>query len=105
MNNLANLTQKLKLKPVVEDEEDIEVAIIPEQPILKKDDKNVKEIVNATNVVADKDDGTAALDIFKRLYEQRITEYNYNILAIKAQLWLIPVKEIEYINSHWEIDM
>ena len=55
--------------------------------------------VNNINIVPE------SLDIFKRLYEQRITEYNYNILAIKAQLWLIPVKEIEYINSHWEIDM
>jgi hypothetical protein len=59
MNNLANLTQKLKLKPVVEDEEDIEVAIIPEQRILKKDDKNIQEVVKATNVVAEKDDGTS----------------------------------------------
>ena len=35
MNNLANLTQKLKLKPRVAKEEVIEVEILPEQPQTK----------------------------------------------------------------------
>jgi hypothetical protein len=93
MNNLANLTQKLKLKPVVEDEEDIEVAIIPEQLILKKDDKNVKEVVKATNVVADKDDGTAALDIFKRLENRQLTKVSKQIQQEKEVESKAPVIE------------
>ena len=95
MNNLAILTQKLKLKPVVEDEEDIEVAIIPEQPILKKDDKNVKEVVKATNVVADKDDGTAALDIFKRLENMKLTKVSKKIQDEKEVESKAPIVEEE----------
>jgi hypothetical protein len=78
MNNLANLTQKLKLKPQVTKEEDIEVAIIPEQP-LPKTEKEGEQVrippnVSATVVIAEKDDGTAALDILKRLERQKITK-------------------------------
>ena len=95
MNNLANLTQKLKLKPVVEDEEDIEVAIIPEQPILKKDDKTVKPVINATKVIAEKDDGTAALDFFKRLENRQLTKVSKKVEEEKEVESKAPIVEEE----------
>jgi len=92
MNNLANLTQKLKLKPVVEDEEDIEVAIIPEQPILKKD---AKPVINATKVIAEKDDGTAALDFFKRLENRQLTKVSKKVEEEKEVVSKAPIVEEE----------
>jgi hypothetical protein len=79
MNNLANLTQKLKLKPQVTKEEDIEVAIIPEQPVSKMEKEKEREKVpplaaSATVVIAEKDDGTAALDLLKRLERLKMTK-------------------------------
>jgi hypothetical protein len=95
MNNLANLTQKLKLKPVVKDEEDIEVAIIPEQLILKKDDKTVNPVIKATNVVAEKDDGTAALNIFKRLENRQLTKVSKKVQEEKEVESKAPIVEEE----------
>ena len=80
MNNLANLTQKLKLKPQVTKEEDIEVVIIPDQPVSKieKEGEREKEraapVIAATTVVAEKDNGSTALDLLKRLERQKMTK-------------------------------
>ena len=75
MNNLANLTQMLKLKPRVTKEEDIEVVIIPEQPqqASKKELKGIKES-RPTNVVVEKDNGSTALELLKRLEKQQMTK-------------------------------
>jgi len=75
MNTLANLTQKLKLKPQVTKEEDIEVAIIPEQSrqVSKKEVKEAKEVV-PTKVVVEKDNGSTALELLKRLERQKMTK-------------------------------
>jgi hypothetical protein len=48
---------------------------------------------------------TESFDVFKGLYEKRVNENNYNILTNTIKLGLKPVKEIEYINSHWEIEL
>ena len=74
MNNLANLTQKLKIKPQVTKEEDIEVVIIPEQAISKIEIEKAPPVSAATNVIAEKDNGSTALDILKRLERQKMTK-------------------------------
>jgi len=82
MNNLAKLTQKLKLKPQVAKEEDIEVVIIPDQPVSKmgkekgkeKEREKVAAPVAATTVVVEKDNGSNALDLLQRLERQKMTK-------------------------------
>jgi hypothetical protein len=74
MNNLAKLTQKLKLKPQVAKEEDIEVVIIPDQPVSKMEKEKEKEKEKATTVVVEKDNGSNALDLLQRLERQKMTK-------------------------------
>jgi hypothetical protein len=99
MNNLANLTQKLKLKPQVTKEEDIEVAIIPEQAISKIEREKEKEkaapIVAATTVIAEKDNGSTALDLLKRLERQKMTKVAKKEPEEKEVMPLAPIIEDE----------
>jgi hypothetical protein len=97
MNNLANLTQKLKLKPQVTKEEDIEVAIIPEQAISKIEREKEKEkaapVVAATTVIAEKDNGSTALDLLKRLERQKMTKVAKKEPEEKEVMPLAPIIE------------
>jgi len=97
MNNLANLTQKLKLKPQVTKEEDIEVAIIPEQAISKiereKEKAKAAPVVAATTVVAEKDNGSTALDLLKRLERQKMTKVAKKEPEEKEVVPLAPIIE------------
>jgi hypothetical protein len=101
MNNLANLTQKLKLKPQVTKEEDIEVVIIPEQAISKiekeKEREKVAPVVAATNVIAEKDNGSTALDILKRLERQKMTKVAKKELPEEKEVIKAPI--IEEVKS------
>ena len=71
MNNLAILTQKLNKKPVVNKETDIKVVILPEQPLqmLKNDPPRP-----VTKITIEKDNGTTAVDILKRLEARKLTK-------------------------------
>jgi hypothetical protein len=97
MNNLANLTQKLKLKPQVTKEEDIEVVIIPEQAVSKIEREKEKEkaapVVAATTVVAEKDNGSTALDLLKRLERQKMTKVAKKEPEEKEVMPLAPIIE------------
>lgn len=97
MNNLANLTQKLKLKPQVTKEEDIEVVIIPEQGISKIERERVKAVpvVAATTVIAEKDNGSTALDLLKRLERQKMTKVAKKEPEEKEVVSLAPIIEEE----------
>jgi hypothetical protein len=89
MNNLANLTQKLKLKPRVDKEEVIKVDILPEQEIPGKRNENKDEKEQpkkappvATEIIAEKDNGSTAIDLLKRLAQRGLTKVEKNIPAI-----------------------
>jgi|688.fasta_scaffold34985_5 hypothetical protein len=89
MNNLANLTQKLKLKPRVDKEEVIKVDILPEQEIPGKRNENKDEKEQpkkappvATEIIAEKDNGSTAVDLLKRLAERGLTKVDKKIPAV-----------------------
>ena len=89
MNNLANLTQKLKLKPRVDKEEVIKVDILPEQEIPGKRNENKDEKEQpkkappvATEIIAEKDNGSTAVDLLKRLAERGLTKVEKKLPAI-----------------------
>lgn len=91
MNNLANLTQKLKLKPRVAKEEVIEVEILPEQPIIGEKDKEKVDqptavVVEATEITAEKDNGSTALDLIKRLEARTLTTVGKQIPQLEAKM-------------------
>ena len=97
MNNLANLTQKLKLKPRVAKEEVIEVAILPEQPIPGKKEQKEKEqkekvdqptavVVEATEITAEKDNGSTALDLIKRLEARTLTTVGKQLPQMEVKM-------------------
>jgi hypothetical protein len=65
MNNLAILTQKLNKKPVVNKETDIKVVILPEQLLQPRP---------VTKIIIEKDNGTTAVDILKRLETHKLTK-------------------------------
>ena len=66
MNNLAMLTQKLNKKPQVNKETDIKVLILPEQQLLPMAEP-------MTKIVVEKDNGTTAVDLLKRLEAHKLT--------------------------------
>ena len=91
MNNLANLTQKLKLKPRVAKEEVIEVEILPEQPIIGEKDKEKVDqptavVVEATEITAEKDNGSTALDLIKRLEARTLTTVGKQLPQLEAKM-------------------
>ena len=85
MNNLANLTQKLKLKPRVAKEEVIEVEILPEQDVPGKIEKDIDKKVAATEITAEKDNGSTALDLIKRLEQRVLTTVGKKMPQQEAQ--------------------
>jgi hypothetical protein len=89
MSILAKLTQKLQIKPQVRKEEDIKVVILPEQQApgnaitgAKEDgapDKLVAKdmVVNldpVTKIINEKDNGSTAVDLLKRLEAHKLTK-------------------------------
>jgi hypothetical protein len=87
MNNLAMLTQKLNKKPQVNKETDIKVIILPEQQPLPTAEP-------VTKIVAEKDNGSTAVDLLKRLEAHKLTKV-IKKLPEEPQLDLSVVEEIE----------
>jgi len=71
MNNLAILTQKLNKKPVVNKETDIKVVILPEQSLQMLKNEEPKPV---TKIIIEKDNGSTAVDILKRLEAHKLTK-------------------------------